>query len=336
VKNLETLCNLNGGSGDEKPVREYILSKIKDCGGDIKIDNLGNILVSKKGKMNGKKIVIGAHMDEVSFIITHISDDGSLSFAPVGGIDASVCGGRRVTVNGLTGVIGTKAVHNLTDDEKKAAITFEALKIDIGAADKKEAEKYINLGDRAYFEADFAQFGQGKIASKAIDDRFGCEILIDLICSDLPYDCTFAFFVQEEVGCRGSRAAAIDADYAIIAETTTAADFDGVKDEKQCCKVGGGAVISYMDRSTVYDREMYDLSKKTADENNIKWQTKTLIAGGNDASSVNTKNHGVKTAAISLPCRYLHTAAVVADKGDIDCVRRLITALITAINKSEI
>jgi endoglucanase len=336
VKNLKTLCDINGGSGDEKAVREYILSKIKDCGGDIKVDNLGNIIVFKKGKNEGKKIVLGAHMDEVSFIITHIGEDGTLSFAPVGGIEASVCGGRRVMVNGHMGVIGAKAVHNLTDDEKKAAITFENIKIDIGAADKAEAEKYINLGDRAYFEADFADFGQNKIASKAIDDRFGCEILIDLICSDLDFDCTFAFFVQEEVGCRGSKAADISADYAVIVETTTAADIDGVNDEKKCCKVGGGAVISYMDRSTVYDREMYNLATKTADENNIMWQTKTLIAGGNDASSVNTKNHGVKTAAISLPCRYLHTASVVADKGDIDCVRRLVTAMITAINKSEI
>jgi endoglucanase len=336
VKNLKTICDINGGSGDEKLVRDYILSRIKDCGADIKIDNLGNIIVLKKGKQPGKKIVLGAHMDEVSFIITHIADDGTLIFAPVGGIDAAASGGRRITVNGHLGVIGTKAVHNLKDDEKKAAITFENLKIDIGAADKSDAEKYVNLGDRAYFEADFAEFGQNKIASKAIDDRFGCEILIDLICSDLDFDCTFAFFAQEEVGCRGSKAADITADYAIIVETTTAADIDGAENEKRCCKVSGGSVISYMDRSTVYDREMYEIAKKTADENDIMWQTKTLIAGGNDASSVNTKTGGIKTAAISLPCRYLHTASVVADKGDIDCVRRLTRAMITAINKSEI
>jgi endoglucanase len=332
VNTLKTLCDINGGSGDEKLVREYILSGIKDFCAEIKTDNLGSIIAKKSGKNSGKNILLGAHMDEVSFIITHIEDDGTLSFAPVGGINADVAAARRVTVNGHTGVIGTKAVHNLTADEKKAAIDFKNLKIDIGAADKAEAEKFVNLGDRAYFEADFKQFGQNKIVSKAIDDRFGCEILIELIRFDLEFDCTFAFFAQEEIGCRGAKAADINPDYALIIETTTAADFDGVENEKQCCKVGGGAVISYMDRGTVYDRDLYALARKTAEEMGIKWQTKTLIAGGNDASAVSLKQSGTKTLAISLPCRYLHTAATVADKSDIECVRKLTKELIIAIN----
>jgi endoglucanase len=336
LKNLKTLCVINGGSGDEKLVREYVLSQIKDFCAEIKIDNLGNIIAKKKGKNSGKNILLGAHMDEVSFIITHIEEDGTLAFSPVGGINSDAAAARRVTVNGHLGVIGTKAVHNLSADEKKAAIDYKNLKIDIGAADRTEAEKYINLGDRAYFEADFAQFGQNKIVSKAIDDRFGCEILIELIRSDLEFDCTFAFFAQEEIGCRGAKAADVNPDYALIIETTTAADFDGVENEKQCCKVGGGAVISYMDRGTVYDRDLYALARKTADENNIKWQTKTLIAGGNDASAVSLKQSGTKTLAVSLPCRYLHTAATVADKSDIECVRKLSKELIVAINKSEI
>jgi endoglucanase len=336
LNELKKICDINGGSGDEKLVREYILSEIKDFCTEIKTDNSGNIIAFKKGKTNSKNILLGAHMDEVSFIITNVEDDGTLSFSPVGGIDATAAAARRVRVNGRLGVIGTKAVHNLSDDEKKTAPKFEALKIDIGAADKAEAEAYVNLGDRAYFEADYREFGDDKIVSKAIDDRFGCQILIELIRSDLEFDCAFAFFSREEIGCRGSAAADINPDFAIIVETTTAADFDGVEDDKKCCKVGGGAVVSYMDRATVYCREMYDLAKKTADENNIKWQTKTLIAGGNDASAVNIKRGGARTIAISLPCRYLHTAATVAKKSDIECVRRLTKELIIAINKSEI
>ncbi|MDR0992485.1 MAG: M42 family peptidase [Ruminococcus sp.] len=333
---LKTLCDLYGGSGDEKAVRDYIISEIKDFADEIKIDNIGNIIAVKKGKKAGKPIVIGAHMDEVGFIITHIADDGTLGFSPVGGIEPSAAAGKRVRINGLCGVIGVRAMHNLTAEERSKTPKFEALRIDIGAEDKKQAESFVKIGDRAYFEANFKEIGGGKIISKAIDDRFGCAVLINILKSELPYDCTFAFFSQEEVGCRGSKAAKLTADYAIIAETTTAADFDGVENEKQCCKLGGGAVISYMDRATVYDSDLFALAMETADKNHINRQTKTLIAGGNDSSSVNIKNGGIKTAAVSLPCRCLHTGATVADKEDIKSTAALIEALFIAVNESEI
>jgi endoglucanase len=333
---LKTLCDLNGGSGDEKSVREFILSETDGFADKTEVDKIGNIIIYKKGEKPGKPLVIAAHMDEVGFIITHIADDGTLGFAPVGGIEASAAAGKRVRVGGLVGVVGVRAMHNLSAEERSKTPKFETLRIDIGAADKKCAESFVKVGDRAYFESNYKDFGNGKIVSKAIDDRFGCFILIKMIQSKLPYDCTFAFFAQEEVGCRGSKAADLTADFAIIAETTTAADFDGVENEKQCCKVGSGAVISYMDRGTVYDSDLFSLSKQTAEKNHIKWQTKTLIAGGNDSSSVNIKNGGIKTAAVSLPCRYLHTGATVADKEDIKSVDALINALYKAINESEI
>jgi endoglucanase len=336
MKLLKTLCALNGGSGDEKAVRDFILSEIGGFADKTEVDKIGNIIAFKKGKKPGKAVLIAAHTDEVGFIVTFIADDGTLGFAPVGGIDASAAAGKRVRINGLVGVVGVGAMHNLSAEERSKTPKFEALRIDIGAEDKKDAERFVKIGDRAYFESNFKEFGQGKIVSKAIDDRFGCAVLIDIIKSELPYDCTFAFFAQEETGCRGSKAANISAEYAIIAETTTAADFDGVENEKQCCKIGGGAVISYMDRGAVYDSELFILAKQTAEKNNIKWQTKTLIAGGNDSSAVSIKNGGIKTAAVSLPCRYLHTGATVADKEDMKSVNALINALFKAINESEI
>ena len=152
---LKDLCLLNGTSGREEAVRNYIIEKIKDkC--EYSVDALGSVIAFKKGrKAPDKKVLVAAHTDEVGFIVTDICDDGYLSFAPVGGIDAAVVLGRRVDINGIKGVVGAKAVHLLSDDEKKNEPAFDKLAIDIGAADKAEAEKAVSIGDCAYFDSDF-------------------------------------------------------------------------------------------------------------------------------------------------------------------------------------
>lgn len=322
---LEKLCTLNGTSGDEGAVREFILSEISDfC--DCTVDPPGNIIARKKGASPAKNtVMVSAHMDEVGMIVTSIKSDGTLTVAPVGGVDPRAAIGRPVRVGELYGVIGAKAVHNLSADEKKTAPKFEALYADIGAADKADAEKLVSLGDRVHFVSDFTAFGDGFVKSKAIDDRFGCGVMIDLIKSELPYDCVFTFVVQEEVGLRGSRTAAytVDPDFAIVLEATTAADIPLASGEKRCCELGKGAVVSYMDRSTIYDRELYELSKTVSANNDIKWQTKTMVAGGNDSGAIHISRGGVRTIAISAPCRYLHSPSCVVKLSDLDDCERL-------------
>jgi endoglucanase len=332
LKLLETLCNLNGGSGDEGKIREFIYKKIKENADEIRVDNLGNLIAFKKGTGETKmKIALSAHMDEVSFIVTSIRDDGTMKFAPVGGINADSVLGRRVVSNALPGVIGSKAIHNMTEKEQQKAADFDDFSIDFGFANKKDCEEKIALGDRVYFEENFLIFGNEMVASKAIDDRFGCAVLVSLIEKSFPCDVTFAFLTQEEVGCRGATACDIVADIAIVIETTTAADFDGVSDDKKCTRIGDGAVVSFMDRGTIYDKKLYELTRKIANENGIKTQTKTLIAGGNDACALNIKNGGMKTTAISIPCRYLHTANCVASISDMEAVEKLAEKIISEI-----
>jgi endoglucanase len=329
LERLETLCNLNGGSGDESKIREFIYEKIKENTDEIRVDNLGNLIAFKKGNSNKKtKIALTAHMDEVSFIITSIRDDGTCKFAPVGGINADSVLGRRVASNGLPGVIGSKAIHNMTEKEQQKAADFDDFSIDFGFLSRAECEEKIALGDRVYFEENFLLFGNDMVASKAIDDRFGCAVLMSLIEKSFPCDVTFAFLTQEEIGCRGAKALDIDADIAIVIETTTAADFDGVSDDKKCTRLNEGAVVTFMDRGTIYDKDLYKLTRKTATENGIKTQTKTLIAGGNDASALNIKNGGIKTIAVSIPCRYLHTANCVASLSDMEAVENLVEKMI--------
>lgn len=330
---LKDLCLLNGTSGREEAVRNYIIEKIKDkC--EYSVDVLGSVIAFKKGKKApDKKVLVAAHTDEVGFIITDITDDGYLRFAPVGGIDAAVVLGRRVDINGIKGVVGAKAVHLLSDDEKKNEPDFDKLAIDIGAADKAEAEKAVSLGDCAYFASDYCEFGDGFIKSKALDDRIGCMLMIELINSDLEYDTYFCFNVQEEVGLRGSgcSAYAVKPDVAVILESTTAADIDGVTGGDKCCVLGKGPVVSFMDGRTIYDKQIFDLAFEVAKENNIKIQTKTKIAGGNDAGAIQKNGAGCRVAAVSLPCRYIHSGSSVVKIGDIEETRRFLPLFLSKL-----
>ena len=330
---LKKLCSVNSASGDEAKMREFITGEIKDfC--TYEIDALGSVIAFKKGKKTpNKKVMFAAHMDEVGFIVTHITDDGYLKFAPVGGIDARVVVDRVVTVStekgNLKGVIGAKAPHLLNDDEKKTAPKFSNLYIDIGAKDKSDAENYVATGDYVYFDSEYEEFGNGFIKAKALDDRIGCMLLIELIKSDLEYDTYFCFNVQEEVGLRGSTCTAfgVGADVAVILEATTAADLDGVRGGERCCVLGDGPVVSYMDGRTVYDKGLFNLAFDVAKEKGIKIQTKTTIAGGNDAGAIQTAGKGAKVMAVSLPARYIHASASVVKKADIEETKKLLFAL---------
>lgn len=324
---LEKLCQINGTSGDEGRVRDFIISEISGyC--DYTVDPLGSIIAYKKGAERAKnKVMISAHMDEVGMIVTSVKSDGTLTVSAVGGIDARVAIGRQVRVgdNDISGVIGAKAIHNLSADEKKKAPNFSSLYVDIGAENKAEAEKLVALGDRVHFASGFVTFGDGFIKAKAIDDRFGCAVMIDFIKSDLPYDCTFTFVVQEEVGLRGARSVAytVDPDFALVLEATTAADIPLASGEKRCCELGKGAVVSHMDRSAIYDKELYNISREIAKEQGIGWQTKTMVAGGNDSGAIHISRGGVRTTAISAPCRYLHSPSCVVKLSDLEDCEKL-------------
>lgn len=331
LETLKTLCERNGTSGREENIRNYIIGRIQDkC--EYQVDPLGNILVFKKGRNRPKnKVMLTAHMDEVGFIITYITDDGYLKFDCVGGIDEKVIVGRNVTVGEkqIPGVIGLKAVHLCDSDEREKAPKVRNLYIDIGADSRQQAEEYVEIGDVAYFMSVFEPIGESKIKAKAIDDRFGCCVMLKMIESYLEYDMHFAFLVQEEVGLRGAGAAAytIKPDYAVVIEATTAADVANVTGADRVCCQGEGAVVSFMDRSTVYSRELYKKAFQLAAENGIPIQTKTAVAGGNDAGAIHKANAGIKTLTVSLPCRYIHSATSVADTRDMASCYALVKLL---------
>ena len=328
---IKELCLLPGISGRENAVRDYIIEQIKDCA-DCSVDPLGNLIVFKKGRKPAKnKVMLDAHMDEVGLIVTAITSEGFLRFTKVGGIDSRVILGRTVKVGekAINGVIGIKPVH-LVDKKDEALIPkADDLYIDIGAKSKEEASEHVRPGDSVWFESDFVEFGDGFIKAKALDDRAGCAILVEMIKSELEYDMWFSFSVQEEIGTRGAQTAAftIAPDYAIAVETTTAADISGVKDEKRVCICGEGGTVSFMDRSTLYSKELFDKAFEIAEREDIPCQPKTMVAGGNDSGAIHKSRGGVKVLTVSIPCRYLHSPSCVIRYKDAEESLRLIKAL---------
>lgn len=324
---LTALCSINGASGDESAVRDFILKEISPYCEKITVNPLGCIIAEKHGKVPAKKkVMISAHMDEVGLIVTYINPDGTLSFSSVGGVNADVCAGRQVTVNGFDGVIGTVAYHHLSSDKRKNPITFSEMYIDIGAKDSDEAGNYVKAGDFAYFKSDTYISESGFLTAKAIDDRAGCACLIEMIKKDmLTHDAVFTFVTEEEVGLRGARTAAytVAPDFAVVIEATTAADIPLAEGADKCCICGNGTVISYMDKSTIYDRELYNAANKLAERNNIKCQTKSLVAGGNDSGAIHLTRGGIRTLAFSVPCRYLHSPSCTAKISDIEDTLKL-------------
>lgn len=331
LESIKKLCLLDGSSGRENEVREYIISQIEGFA-EYRTDALGNLLVFKKGKKTPKnRVMLDAHMDEVGLIITYVCDNGLLKFATVGGINSKVLLGRAVRVGDgkIPGVIGIKPIHLTDKDKEKDIPDTESLYIDIGAENAEEAGKYVTPGSAAYFDSDFTQFGDGFIKGKALDDRVGCAILLEMIRKEQEYDLHFSFSVQEEVGTRGAQTAAfsIAPDYAVAVETTTASDIPGVENEKRVCLLGGGGVVSFMDRGTVYSKELFDRAFELAEEQGIKIQTKTVVAGGNDAAAIHKSRGGVKVLTVSVPCRYLHSPSCVIKVGDIEESLKIIEAL---------
>lgn len=339
IETVKTLCALSGVASFEDPVREFLMEQAKPYADEMRVDALGNLIVFKKGKKNtGNKLMLCAHMDEVGLIIKRITDDGYLKFAAIGGIDRRVLIGKRVYVgwNRIPGIIGLKAVHLTTAEERAKAPRLEEFYLDIGAKDKEEAEALVTPGDFAVFDDECLEFGNGMFKAKAIDDRVGCAVMLKLLQRDLPMDCVFAFTVQEEVGTRGAFGAAfsVTPEIALVLETTTAADLPGIKGQKRVCAPGQGPVISLVDGGTIYDKELFQLMCETADSIGVPWQVKHYIAGGNDSRAVQRTKGGVRVAGLSAAVRYLHAPTSVGAIKDFEQMLDLTIAFVDALAKS--
>ncbi len=336
LEELKTLCRLSGVSSHEDDVRSYIMEQAKPYADWMRVDALGSLIVFKKGAHSAPDaLMLAAHMDEVGLMVDRIHDDGTLGFQFVGGVNRQVVIGKRVFLGEgrLPAVVGMKPIHLTTSEERKKIPKTKDLYLDIGAASKEEAEQLVSLGEIGVFSDDVQQFGNGLLKAKAIDDRVGCAVLLDLLRQDLPIDVTFAFTVQEEVGTRGAFGAAfsVHPQYALVVEGTTAADVPETENGNWVCRVGQGPVIPFMDRGSIYSRALFDLLRELAEENGIPWQTKTYVSGGTDARTIQRSRSGVRVAGLAAPVRYLHAPSSVAAISDYENMCRLARLFIDAI-----
>ncbi len=330
------LCRLSGTSGHERSVRQYIVEQLQNMSAvqNIQVDRMGNCIVSLKGKQTAPKTVMfAAHMDEVGGIITGITEEGYFRFDCVGGILPEVLFARRVWINGHCGVIGGKATHQCKGKAKNTVPEIADLLIDVGAENREQAQTIAKEGDTFTFSNEQISLKNGCFATKALDDRVGCALLLELAKTQPKYDVTLVFTVQEEVGLRGAGTAAfaVKPEIAVVVDATTAADIAGVSPAKQVCNVKQGAVVSYMDRATLYDHALYTHIRTLAESCGIATQTKTVVAGGNDAGAIQRTGEGVRVAAVSLPCRYIHSPLCVANKEDIHNMYCLLEKLMNTL-----
>lgn len=315
---LEKLCNAASPSGYEGEVREIIKNEIKNNVDEVKIDRMGNIIVHKKGK--GRKVVLDVHMDEVGFVVTGYNEDGTLKIAALGLVDNKVVPCKSVSIgkNKIPGIIGLKPIHLQSTEESNKIASISSLCIDIGAKSKEEAKKTVNIGDYAVFTTKFEAFGEGLFKGKALDDRVGCAILIELLKNEYNCDLYGVFSVQEEVGGRGAYIAAYDInpDISIILEGTVCGDMPNNSDNKRATELKKGPAISIMDTISIFDYHIIEDIKTVAIRENIPHQIRKSAVGHNDGGSYIMTGSSTKAVTISVPCRYIHSAISVCSKED--------------------
>ena len=323
IKLMAEICEVAGAPGYEKRIRDIVLREVTPLVDEVRIDNLGNVTAIKKGKER-KKVMIGAHMDEISFIVTHIEEGGFLRFHTLGGFDPKTLTAQRVIVHGkkdLIGVMGSKPIHVMTPEERGKLPKTTDYFIDMGMS-KEEVEKYVSVGDVITRERKLIEMGNC-VNCKSIDNRISVFILIEALrtLGDVPYDVYGVFTVQEEIGIRGAQVAALEhqPDFGFGLDTTIAYDVPGAQAHEKITSLGKGAGIKIMDASTVCDYRMVEFMKTTADKHKIEWQPEVLTAGGTDTAAIQRFSAGGSiSGAISIPTRHIHQVIEMADKGDIE------------------
>ncbi|MCO4814480.1 MAG: M42 family metallopeptidase [Flavobacteriales bacterium] len=337
---LNTICTTPGAPGFEQKIRELVLKELEGLVDEIEVDNMGNVYAIKKGK-GDKRIMVGAHMDEIGFIVTHIDDNGFIRFHTLGGFDPKTLTAQRVLVHGkedLIGVMASKPIHVMTADERNKVAKIKDYFIDTGLP-VEEVKKLVEIGDSITREREFIEMGPC-INGKSLDNRLAVFILLEtfrkLKGKEIPFDLYGVFTVQEEVGIRGANVSAlrINPDFGFGLDTTIAFDLPGAAPHEMITKLGEGTAIKIMDASTICDYRMVKYMKQTADKHDIKWQPEILTAGGTDTAGIQRMTEGGSIAgAVSIPTRHLHQVIEMAHKEDIQGSIDLLTACISDIDQ---
>ena len=336
---LNIICTTPGAPGFEKKIRDLVINEVEPLVDEMEIDNMGNVYAIKRG-VGDKRAMVGAHMDEIGFIVTHIDDKGFIRFHTLGGFDPKTLTAQRVIVHGkkdVIGVMASKPIHVMSPEERNKVAKTKDYFIDTGMS-ADEVKELISVGDPITREREFIEMGEC-VNGKSLDNRLAVFILIETLRAlkdkTVPYGIYGVFTVQEEVGIRGANVSAlrVNPDFGFGLDTTIAFDLPGAAEHEKITRLGEGTAIKIMDASTICDYRMVDYMKKTADKHKIKWQPEILTAGGTDTAGIQRMTEGGSIAgAVSIPTRHLHQVIEMAHKKDIDRSIKLLTACLEELD----
>lgn len=343
---LREFSDAHGVSGYEREVRDLMQKHLADIT-EITYDKLGSIICKKTGTTDRPKIMLAGHMDEIGFMVKHITKEGFIRFTNLGGWWEHVMLGHRVIVKtskgNLPGIIGCKPPHILPPEERKKVIDKKELFIDIGAGSDEEAKERFGVrpGDPVIPDSSFATMANEKfLMGKAWDNRVGCAIIVETLkrlAGELHPNTIYGVgTVQEEVGLRGATtsAAVIDPDLAFAIDTGVAGDVPGINEIDSVTKLGKGVAISIFDSSMIPNSALRDFVFDIAEQNGIPYQVDFTEGGGTDAGRIHINDHGVPSVVISIPTRYIHCHNGVIHRDDYEAAVRLMVAVIKKLDAS--
>ncbi|MHB8088838.1 MAG: M42 family metallopeptidase [Anaerolineaceae bacterium] len=320
---LKKLTETASPSGYESAIREVIRTEITSLSSNIKVDALGNLMVTMGKKTDkGLRVMIAAHMDEIGLIVSHVEKTGLVRFSNLGTILPQYLPGSRVVfLNGIRGVIN----QDLPDDLHKV-LTQEKHFIDVGATSEKDCP--LKIGDVGVFDRGFIELGK-RVSAKSMDDRVSCAVMIETMkkIKNSPHELVFVFSTQEEVQSKGATTAAyeIEPDLAIAMDVTPSLDIVGIKMQTE---LGKGPAIKVRDVGMLSDPRVVRWMENTATKNKIAYQLEVLDIGTTDARVMQISKAGMPTGALSIPCRYVHSPSEVIDMDDVHATVDLLIALL--------
>lgn len=322
IELLRELCTTPGAPGHEKLIRNIVKREVEAYVDELREDAMGNLIALRRGNPT-RKVMAAAHMDEISFIITHIDKNGFARFHTLGGFDPKTLTAQRVLVHGkedLMGVIGSKPIHLMNAEERSKAPKLKDYFIDFGMP-AEQVKALISVGDVATRERDLITLGDC-VSTKSLDNRVCVYLLIEALkkLSQPAYDFYAVFTVQEEVGIRGAMTASrhINPDFGFGLDTTIANDLPGVNAQEHITKLGGGTAIKIMDSSVISDIRMVAFMEATAAKHNISTQREILTGGGTDTAAIQRGGDGAIVGCISIPTRHIHSVVEMCNQADIN------------------
>jgi putative aminopeptidase FrvX len=344
---LKELTEAHGVPGYEAPIRA-ILRKHFEPLGELSEDKLGNLICEKKGSAKAPRVMLAGHMDEIGFMVKHITKEGFLKFLPLGGWFDQILLGQRVIIKtrlgDVVGVIGAKPPHMLSADERSKVVKKKAMYIDIGASSRDQVEEIgVRVGDPVIPRADFVTLASGDTyMSKAFDDRIGTALVVSALDQlqeqDHPNTVVGVATVQEEVGLRGAKTSAwsADPDIAIVLEIDIAGDVPGIKDEESAVKLGAGPSLLIYDARMIPNIKLRDFVVDTAEDLEIPIQLSYVEGGATDGGVIHIHKMGVPTVVLSVAARHIHSDSSIIHRDDYDNALKLLVALLKRLDEGTV